>query len=123
MIVDDQADNREIVGIFLSRAGATTVLAESARAALQHLETLWPDLIVADISMPEQDGYSLIHSIRNLPGKRSGIPAVALTAHVGKEEMARALREGYNLHVGKPVVGSELVQLLSTLLQQANTQP
>jgi len=88
----------------------------SARDALSALAHQRPDILVSDIGMPEEDGYSLIEKVRVLDAQRGGrIPAVALTAYAAPEDRRRALAAGYELHVPKPVTPEELVTAVANL--------
>ena len=74
------------------------------------------DLLVSDIGMPEEDGYSLIRNVRALPSKeKARIPAIALTAFARNEDRTRALLEGFNVHMAKPVEPAELLLALADL--------
>jgi CheY-like chemotaxis protein len=82
-----------------------------------------PDLIVSDIAMPGEDGYSLIRRIRKLPRDRGGaIPAVALTACARQEDRTRALLAGYQSHLAKPVVPMELIANIAALTQRTRAR-
>ena len=88
----------------------------SAREALGALELGRPDILVSDIGMPGEDGYSLIEKVRALDARHGRrIPAVALTAYAGPEDRQRALSAGYELHVPKPVAPEDLVTALAAL--------
>jgi hypothetical protein len=88
----------------------------SAREALDALLGWKPDLIVCDIGMPEEDGYSLIEKIRKLEPKQGGnTPAIALTGYVRVEERMRALAAGYQMFVPKPVEADELAAIVASL--------
>jgi CheY-like chemotaxis protein len=77
-----------------------------------------PDLLIADIAMPGEDGYSLITRVRALPGPGGVIPAVALTAHARREDRARALNAGFDNHVAKPVDPDELLAVIVTVARR-----
>lgn len=78
-----------------------------------------PDLLICDIAMPVEDGYSLIRRIRTLSPKRGGLtPAIALTACVLEREGARSLELGFQMHVAKPVEPVELVSLVAELVRK-----
>jgi CheY-like chemotaxis protein len=70
-----------------------------------------PDLIVSDIAMPDRDGYDLLRNLRDLP-QTSTIPAIALTAYARQEDRARALSEGFQAHLPKPVEPNELISVI-----------
>jgi len=76
----------------------------SANHALLEMERSLPDVIVSDIAMPEVDGYEFVQRVRSLPAERGGLtPALAITAHTGKEVQERALESGFQRHTSKPV--------------------
>ena len=109
LIVDDEVDFRELVTTMLVRYGATVRAAASAAEALSYLQDWKPDVLVADIGMPDEDGYGLIHKVRALSADRGGsTPAVALTAYTRAEDRLRALSAGYQIHLAKPTTGPEL---------------
>ena len=116
LVVDDEADAREIVCAILTRHGAEVFQAASAREALSWLQKSTPDLMVSDIGMPDEDGYSLIQKVRALPPEHGGkIPALALTAYARAQDRAKALSSGFQTHLSKPVVSAELVVTLAAL--------
>jgi PAS domain S-box-containing protein len=119
LVVDDQADACEIVGRLLQQCNASVIVAASAEEAMRQINADPPDLIVSDIAMPGEDGYSLIRRIRKLPLDRGGaVPAVALTAYARNEDRTRALLAGYQSHLAKPVVPMELIANIAALTQR-----
>jgi PAS domain S-box-containing protein len=116
LVVDDEADGREIVGQILERCGAEVLTAASAREAFEILTRARPHVIVCDIGMPEEDGYSLIRRVRDLPASEGGLtPAAALTAFASTEDRIRALTAGFQMHVPKPVQPAELATVVTSL--------
>ncbi|HEY9402985.1 MAG TPA: PAS domain S-box protein [Pyrinomonadaceae bacterium] len=116
LVVDDEADTRELLAAVLTSCGARVTLAASAADAFRHVEQARPDVLVTDIGMPEEDGYSLLARIRGLPRERGGeIPAAALTAYARPEDRVRALRSGFQMHVSKPVEPAELITVVAAL--------
>jgi signal transduction histidine kinase/ActR/RegA family two-component response regulator len=116
LVVDDQPDAREVVATILERAGAEVITAPSAAEGLAILKRERPDALVADIEMPNEDGYSLIQSVRALPPDQGGLtPAAALTAYAGARDRARALAAGFEVHVAKPVHPADLVNVVARL--------
>jgi CheY-like chemotaxis protein len=110
MVVDDDPDSREVIAAELTLYGAKTCVFVSAGDALRKLETFTPDVIVADIGMPGEDGYSMMREIRNSPLEQTRlIPAIALTAYAGDGNRQRALDAGYQKHISKPAEPGELV--------------
>jgi signal transduction histidine kinase/ActR/RegA family two-component response regulator len=103
LVVDDDADARELLAMTLESAGAIPLLASSVREALRLLEQEHPDLLLADLAMPEQDGLDLIRIVRALPEEGGGrVPAIAVTAYASGAERDKALHAGYDAHVAKP---------------------
>ena len=91
------------------------VTAGSADDAIARLQREKLDVLVSDIGMPGEDGYSLIRRIRKLDSPAAQIPAVALTAYARSEDRQRAILAGFHLHVAKPVEPSELITMVSSL--------
>ena len=118
LVVDDEADAREVVTLILERCGARVFVAASAREAFETLQQELPAILVADIEMPDEDGYSLIGRIRMLPPERGGrIGAIALTAHAGAHDLVKLMSAGFQRHVPKPLQPRELVTAIEQLLK------
>lgn len=116
LVVDNESDAREILNLMLTQRGAKVTTATSTREALEVLQEWKPDVLISDIGMPGEDGYSLIRKVRALEPERGGrIPAVALTGYAGPEERVRLLSAGYQIHVTKPVELDELVIVIAGL--------
>jgi CheY-like chemotaxis protein len=116
LLVEDEADARELLVTILGQCGAKVTAVGSAREALERLETVRLDVLVSDIGLPGEDGYVLMRTIRATEaGHAASIPAVALTAYAGTEDRQRALQAGYHLHVPKPVEAAELVAVVANL--------
>jgi PAS domain S-box-containing protein/excisionase family DNA binding protein len=116
LIVDDEEDARDLIRTVLMQCGAETLTASSAVEALSVIEKERPDVLVCDIGMPGEDGYTLIGRVRELAAGRGGnVPAVALTAYAREEDRRRALGAGFQVHVSKPIEPSELVQVVARL--------
>jgi CheY-like chemotaxis protein len=112
LVVDDEFDARALVTTMLERSGAQVLAVSSTHEALESMQTWKPDLLIADIGMPIEDGYSLIRKVRALPSEHGGqTPALALTAYARTEDRIRALSEGYQVHLAKPVDRVELAQI------------
>jgi signal transduction histidine kinase len=120
LVVDDEADNLEFLGLLLRQAGAHTHLARSGAAALQLLETHDVDIIVSDLEMPDMDGCEFLRQVQRRPG-RARIPAIAVTAHVRAEQGRAALDAGYDLHVAKPVDVVQLATAIDALTSMRGT--
>lgn len=116
LIVDDEVDARTLLTAMLERCGAEVLAAASAAEGLESIEQWRPDVLVADIGMPIEDGYGLIRKVRALPKERGGqTPALALTAYARTEDRVRAISEGYQLHLAKPVDRVELATVIASL--------
>lgn len=116
LVVDDDPDTLDMLAEALSRCGAVVEQAGSAAEALRRLERERFDVLISDISMPEQDGYALIAKVRALPAARGGnIPAIALTAYARLTDRAKALTAGFQAHMPKPVDPAELTQMVASL--------
>jgi PAS domain S-box-containing protein len=117
LVVDDEADARELVATVLQEAGATVIAVSSATSALTALPTVQPHVLISDIGMPDEDGYTLIRKVRGLSEEQGGrVPAVALTAYAREEDRRRALMMGFQTHVSKPVNPSDLVVVVASLV-------
>ncbi|HLL75951.1 MAG TPA: hybrid sensor histidine kinase/response regulator [Pyrinomonadaceae bacterium] len=116
LVVDDEPDARELLTTILRQAGAEATAAAGVADALDKLQKVKPDLLVSDIEMAHEDGYSLIRKVRALDSDRvRRIPAIALTAHARPSDRLRALSEGYHMHIPKPVEPAELVLAIANL--------
>ena len=115
LVVDDDADARELIGLTLQRRGAVVRLASSAADALRFVSEGKYDVMVADIGMPQADGYVLIQTLRALERDSSHmrLPAIALTAYTSVADRDQALAAGYDLHLAKPVGPADLMHALS----------
>jgi CheY-like chemotaxis protein len=110
VVVDDQADARDFLTIVLGRHGADVTLATSAAEALAAIEAVHPDVVLADIAMPDEDGYMLVRRLRAFEaGGARAVRAIALTALASPEDRERALAAGFDLHLPKPIDPVRLV--------------
>ena len=117
MVVDDEADSREVVSAILTRCGSVVMCCESPAEALKIFKEWKPDLLVSDIGMPVEDGYTLIKKLRKMKFKSAReVPAVALTAYATKEDKARALAAGFQVHVPKPIEPAALIRSIATVM-------
>lgn len=120
VVVDDEIDARDLLETILSAASAQVYTACNSREALELVKSKKPDLLISDIGMPGEDGYALIHRVRELsPGEGGTLPAVALTAFVRGEDRRRAIREGFQMHIAKPVEAEELIAAAANLTRRA----
>lgn len=116
LLVDDERDTLETLAFVLTEAGAEVQTCNSARAALEIVRSWNPAVLVADIGMPEEDGYELIRKVRSLPVDQGGrTPALALTAYTRIEDRMKALSAGFQMHVPKPIEPDELITVVSSV--------
>ena len=116
LLVEDDPSTLEVLSETLNAFGAKTLACSSAAEALAALEKLNPDVLVSDISMPGEDGYSLIQKIRKLRPKRcGGVPSLALTAFATEADVKRALVAGFDSHLAKPFGVFQLGHLVAQL--------
>jgi PAS domain S-box-containing protein len=116
LVVDDEADARELARRALEEHGATVVTAASGPEAVDILSTAAPDVLVSDLGMPGMDGFELIRVVRAGDGR---VPAVAVTAFARPEDRLRALSAGYQAHLAKPIEPRDLVMVVARLLRAA----
>lgn len=114
LVVEDDPDARELVRLTLEEAGASVEAVATASEARREISADPPDVLISDIRMPEEDGYSLIRSLRD-----AGIqtPAIALTAYARREDADQAREAGFQVHLAKPIDGGRLVEAVATLLE------
>ncbi|HEY7474668.1 MAG TPA: response regulator [Vicinamibacterales bacterium] len=123
LAVEDQDDSRDLLQFLLQREGAIVDTARSVPEAKAALGAKRFDLLVADLGLPDEDGYSLIRAIRqSFPSPAREIRAVALTAYAGDYYRAKALAAGYDAYVAKPIEPSRLTEVLRDLAARANGQ-
>jgi signal transduction histidine kinase/CheY-like chemotaxis protein len=116
LVVDDDAATRELLTELLSRAGAEVAVASSAAAAFEMVRQHPPDLIIADIGMPGEDGCALLRRIRQLPGAAGEVPALALSAYTRLEDRAATRAAGFSEFLGKPAAPQDLLNAVDRLL-------
>lgn len=116
LIVEDEEDTRELLIASLQQCGAEVTAAASVAEALASLDRELPDVLVSDLAMPEEDGYSLIRKVRARDPEAGGrIPAAALTAYARAEDRVRALASGFQRHLPKPVDPADLISMVASL--------
>jgi PAS domain S-box-containing protein len=122
LVVDDEADARDLLTVILEERKAEVTTVASPAEAYETLEWLKPDVIISDIGMPGEDGYTFIRNVRVKEAReRQGWrPAIALTAHARVEDRLRALSAGFQAHVAKPVEPAELVAVIASLVRPLN---
>jgi PAS domain S-box-containing protein len=116
LVVDDEAETCELLQFILEGCGAQVTTSSSAAAALEAVAEEAFDVLISDIGMPDEDGYSLIAKVRALGKERGGkVPAAALTAYAREEDRIRVLQSGFQTHVPKPISPNELVAVVANL--------
>lgn len=116
LIVDDEADARELLATILEQSGAQVMVATSATEAFDFLSHSEADVLVSDIAMPKVDGYQLIRQLRELEAeRREYLPAIALTAYARESDRTLALEAGFQVHLAKPFDPDELVSVVAKL--------
>jgi CheY-like chemotaxis protein len=115
MVVDDDDESRHVVAAHLETCDASVLTASSAAEALDLLQQHPVHVLLADIAMPGEDGYSLIRRLRALKASVSSVPAAALTAFAREEDRQEALDAGFQLHLAKPVDAGSLIAAVATL--------
>jgi ATP-binding cassette subfamily B protein len=125
MLVDDQDDARELLATILSERGAKVQTFARGSDAVRWFEKTahsdWPDLLICDIGLPDQDGYSVVQRIRALEARErvplaARMPAIALTGYARPEDRTQALLAGFQMHLGKPVEPRELLASAASLI-------
>jgi len=118
LVVDDEPDSRTLIERLLVNSGAKVVTAASSEEAMQALLRQAPDVLVSDIGMPGEDGYTLIRRVRTSAAQVAQIPAIALTAYARIEDRVKAIQAGYQLHLSKPVEPIELLAMVNSVVQR-----
>jgi CheY-like chemotaxis protein len=117
LIVEDDTDSRNVLALLLQKLGALVEAVPSAKEAMARVVSRRPDVIVSDIGMPEEDGYSLIRRLRQLPADlEKKLPAIALTAYARKQDADAAIDAGYDRHLPKPVAPAELIRAIKSVV-------
>ncbi len=118
LVVDDDTDSRDFVAFVLEQDGAFVMAVSSADEALQALAEVKLDVLVSDISMPDMDGYMLIHEVRTRTPEQGGeIPAIALTAFARNNDYEKALKAGFQMHLSKPLNPEKLIAAIVKLME------
>jgi hypothetical protein len=116
LIVDDDPDVRDLLIAVLEESGAKGTGVASVKEAIAVLERFQPDVLISDIGMPLEDGYSLIRKVRELEAQRGGfLPAIALTAYTREEDSKQAIASGFQMHLSKPVDTTNLIMVIANL--------
>jgi signal transduction histidine kinase/CheY-like chemotaxis protein len=122
LVVDDEADARELIRTVLEGCKAHVTTAATAAEALERFQSSRPDIVLSDIGMKGNDGYWFIRQIRQLPEQQGGrVPAVAITAYAATKDRTRALLEGFTNHISKPTEPQELLAVIAASLGRTAT--
>jgi hypothetical protein len=123
LVVDDQPDSLEFFRIALEQNGAQVITVSSVREAVKAIEASPPNVLVSDIGLPGEDGYSLIACVRDWEAERGrSLPALVLSAYAREEDRQRALDAGFQIHLSKPVEPDDLVAVVVKLAHLASTR-
>jgi signal transduction histidine kinase/DNA-binding response OmpR family regulator len=118
LVVDDEPDNRDFLTFVLENSGAIAMSVPSPSLALQALPTFQPDILVSDIGMPFESGYSLLRKIREMEAEEiRNIPAIALTAYARPEDRNQALDAGFNEHLTKPIEPDQFIDVVVEVIR------
>lgn len=121
LVVEDEADTRELIQVTLQEYGATVTVVETGLDALELIQKLSFDILISDLGMPDMNGYALIQQVRSLSPEAGGnIPAIALTAYATAEDRKQALAVGFKQHLPKPVDPLALAVIISKLVNRAD---
>jgi DNA-binding response OmpR family regulator len=121
LVIEDDNDTRFFITTVLEMDGAKVRSVISADAARKVLSEFQPDVLISDIGLPGEDGYTFIRKFRALKLNNCGrVPAIALTAYTDSESRIRALEGGFDTHVSKPIDPEELVEIVASLVASCN---
>ena len=124
LVVDDQADTRNFLSFMFEEYGAIATAVASVDEALTVIEQAKADILISDIGMSEQDGYTLIRKLRSLEPEKGGrIPAIALTAYTREEDRLEALTAGFQQHLSKPIDPTKLIAMVVNVLKLPQEVP
>jgi two-component system, chemotaxis family, CheB/CheR fusion protein len=119
LVVEDNADTRDVIVVMLEGSGALVTAADTVEAALAAIETVVPDVLMSDLTMPKRDGYDLIRSVRALDPDCGGmLPAIALTASARSEDRERVISAGFQRYLSKPIDFDELIAAIAALVDR-----
>ncbi|MDF5706714.1 MAG: response regulator [Nostoc sp. S4] len=122
LVVDDDPDTRKILAILFKLEGAEVIAVASAPEALEAVSSLQPDILICDICLPGEDGYSLLEKVRKVNKQQTHpeIPAIAMTAFVDEQDSTSALLAGFQTHIYKPIDLKELVCVVTHLIDTSS---
>ncbi len=117
LYLEDEPDTREVIALGLARHGARVQATDSAPAALLMFERQPPDVVVADLELPEVDGWTFMSAVRGLPAEREKRTlAIALTVHNTRADKLKSLEHGFTLHMAKPLTPDQLALRIALVL-------
>lgn len=117
LVVEDDADARALIHKILELCGARVTSTSSAAEALGAFAAAVPDVLISDIAMPDEDGYSLLRKVRSLPAECGGqVPAIALTGYAGTKDKDATFAAGYQAHIAKPIEPEDLMAAIEKLV-------
>jgi len=123
LLVDDEVDTLELFAQILADTGAEIITAASAAEAMVQFEQRRPDVLICDIEMPGEDGYTLMRRLRDLAAEDGGaVPALAVTAYGRAEDRQRLIAAGYDRYLAKPIEPVELVSVIATLAKRSSPE-
>jgi CheY-like chemotaxis protein len=118
LYLEDDPDTREMMVLGLERHGAHVLATDSVQVALLTFEQHRPDVVIADLELPELDGWMLMQSLRDLRSEREKrTPAIALTVHNQPADRLKSLSAGFTLHMAKPLSPDQLAQRIALLVK------
>jgi CheY-like chemotaxis protein len=124
LVVDSDPDSRYLLTILFEEYGVETIAATSALEALEILKQIKPDLLISEIRLPNEDGYSLMDKVKAFEiGRHVHIPAIALTVYAREDDRAHALSVGFEEHLPKPFDIDELLATVAGLTRQVHLEP
>jgi CheY-like chemotaxis protein len=117
LYLEDEPDTREVIALGLEQHGAAVTATDSAPAALLMFESRRSDVVIADLELPEVDGWTFMRALRRLPAEREKRTlAIALTAHNTRADKLRSLECGFTLHMAKPLTPDQLAQRIALVM-------
>jgi CheY-like chemotaxis protein len=119
LVVDDEEDVREMLGVALRREGAHVALADSMDAALAAFDAERPHVVLTDIGMPVCDGFALMEALRTRMAESGEVPVVALTAFASPDDETHCRAAGFQLHLAKPIEPARVVEAIARLVPRS----
>ncbi|NEQ20645.1 MAG: response regulator [Microcoleus sp. SIO2G3] len=124
LVVDSDPDSRDLLTMLFEAYGVETIVATSASEALEILKQVKPDLLISEICLPQEDGYSLMRQVKALEMQQQvQIPAIALTVCAREDDRANALSVGFDCHLSKPFDIDELIATVTYLTREIQLVP